>query len=63
MSFLISLAFDDALASMIYKKLYEYGYKNPHIYFVILNPSLYYKEGKSLNEIPNLEGCSASGKR
>ncbi|KLU64178.1 hypothetical protein DEAC_c38110 [Desulfosporosinus acididurans] len=42
----------DALASMIYKKLYEYGYKNPHIFFVILTPSLYYKEGKPLNEIP-----------
>ncbi|USG68294.1 DUF1904 domain-containing protein [Brevibacillus ruminantium] len=41
----------DALASMIYKKLSEYGY-HPHIFFVILSPSLYYKEGKPLNEIP-----------
>ena len=37
----------DAIALMIHEKLYEYGY-NPHVFFVILNPSLYYKEGKPI---------------
>ncbi|UUZ85372.1 DUF1904 domain-containing protein [Paenibacillus sp. P26] len=42
----------DAVASMIHTKLCDCGYPNPHIFFVILSPSLYYKEGKPLNEIP-----------
>ncbi|WP_238457386.1 DUF1904 family protein [Alkalihalophilus pseudofirmus] len=42
----------DHLASMINKKLTDYGYTNVHVFFVILNPDLYYKEGKPLKEIP-----------
>jgi hypothetical protein len=42
----------DALASKMYSILSEYGYKNVHIFFIILTPSLYYKEGRPLKEIP-----------
>lgn len=44
----------DAVAAMIHEKLCEFGYKNSHVFFVILSPSLYYKEGKPVNEIPKL---------
>lgn len=42
----------DALAAMIDAKLSECGYRRPHIFFVILSPALYYKEGKPLHAIP-----------
>ncbi|WP_028595026.1 DUF1904 family protein [Paenibacillus assamensis] len=42
----------DAVASMIYAKVSDYGCQHPHIFFVILSPSLYYKEGKPLNALP-----------
>ncbi|WP_332692711.1 DUF1904 family protein [Halalkalibacter lacteus] len=42
----------DAIASMIYKKISEYGYYYAHIFYVILTHELYYKEGKPLQEIP-----------
>jgi len=42
----------DSIAAMIYEQLSEYGFK-PHIFFVILTPSLYYKEGKPLQGIPS----------
>jgi len=43
----------DAIASMIHKKFSELGLSHIHIFFVILSPSLYYKEGKPLHEHPN----------
>ncbi|MBD8499596.1 DUF1904 family protein [Paenibacillus arenosi] len=42
----------DAVASMIYAKLSDYGCQHPHIFYVILSPSLYYKEGKPLHALP-----------
>lgn len=50
----------DALASMLYDMLKEHGYTNVHIFFVILTPSLYYKEGRPLKEIPKIEVSSSS---
>ncbi|ARK29625.1 DUF1904 family protein [Halalkalibacter krulwichiae] len=44
----------DAIAAMIYRLVNNYGYKNAHIFFVILQPGLYYKEGVALNEIPKV---------
>ncbi|WP_027415927.1 DUF1904 family protein [Aneurinibacillus terranovensis] len=45
----------DALASRLYSLLSEHGYKNIHIFFVMLTHSLYYKEGSPLTEIPSLK--------
>jgi len=42
----------DEIAEMIYKILSEYGFNQTHIFFVMLSPSLYYKEGLPLNQIP-----------
>ncbi|MDB5052249.1 MAG: hypothetical protein JWM44_299 [Bacilli bacterium] len=44
----------DEIAKMIYKILSEYGYKHTHIFFIMLTPSFYYKEGLPLKEIPRL---------
>lgn len=40
----------DSLAARLYTLLKEYGYANIHIFFVLLTPSLYYKEGQSLGK-------------
>jgi Domain of unknown function (DUF1904) len=40
----------DAIASKLNRMLTEFGYDNVHIFFVILSPGLYYKEGKSLTK-------------
>jgi hypothetical protein len=50
----------DALASKLHAMLSEYGYENVHIFFVILTPSLYYKEGQPLKEIPSIKQTTAS---
>ncbi|WP_368504987.1 DUF1904 family protein [Alkalihalophilus sp. As8PL] len=42
----------DEIAAMINHLLKGYGYSNIHIFYIILNPELYYKEGMPLNEIP-----------
>lgn len=42
----------DALAAMMHQLLKARGAEHVHIYFVILTPSLYYKEGIPLKEIP-----------
>ncbi len=42
----------DALASMLYRIVSTYGYENTHIFFILLNPSLYYKEGKPISASP-----------
>ncbi|TVX93422.1 DUF1904 family protein [Paenibacillus agilis] len=42
----------DAVAAMIHAKVSEYGCHRVHIFYVILSPSLYYKEGKPLNALP-----------
>jgi hypothetical protein len=38
----------DEIAKKIHKILSEYGFKQTHIFFVILTPSFYYKEGLPL---------------
>lgn len=38
----------DAAASMLNRLLLEHGYENVHIFFVILNPLVYYKNGEPL---------------
>lgn len=40
----------DALAARLYTLLQEAGYANIHIFFVLLTPSLYYKEGQALEK-------------
>ncbi|GAB6991471.1 DUF1904 family protein [Paenibacillus pini] len=42
----------DAIAAMIHSLLEEHGYSHTHIFYILLNPSLYYKEGLPLREIP-----------
>ncbi|MGN7359946.1 DUF1904 family protein [Paenibacillus sp. SAF-054] len=42
----------DAIAKMINEHLKRQGYDRAHIFYVLLQPSLYYKEGLPLNEIP-----------
>ncbi|CAG7599187.1 hypothetical protein PAESOLCIP111_00291 [Paenibacillus solanacearum] len=42
----------DALASAMNRLFDEFGCHHVHIYFVILYPTLYYKEGKPLKVIP-----------
>ncbi len=49
----------DRIASMLYELLGHFGYRDVHIFFVLLTPSLYYKEGLPLQEIewlPELAG-------
>ncbi|BAU25962.1 uncharacterized protein DUF1904 [Aneurinibacillus soli] len=41
----------DTLAARLYELLKRNGYATIHIFFVILTPSLYYKEGSPLKEI------------
>lgn len=41
-----------AIAEQLNSILDSYGYLHTHIFFVLLNPSLYYKEGQPLKEIP-----------
>ncbi|TBL76641.1 DUF1904 family protein [Paenibacillus thalictri] len=42
----------DAVASAMHSLLSKYGFHQVHIYFILLSPSLYYKEGKPLITIP-----------
>ncbi|QRG65565.1 DUF1904 family protein [Brevibacillus choshinensis] len=35
----------DAIAYMIHEILKPHGFENTHIFFILLSPSLYYKEG------------------
>jgi len=39
----------DAAAAMLNRLLLEYGFDNIHIFFVILNPQVYYKNGEPLS--------------
>lgn len=40
----------DAIAQWLHERLQERGYERAHIYYVLLNPALYYKEGKPLKD-------------
>lgn len=41
----------DAIAAALHTILSRYGYQDVHIFFVLLTPSLYYKEGMPLQNI------------
>lgn len=41
----------DHIAAGLYELLGHFGYRDVHIFFVLLSPSLYYKEGAPLKNI------------
>lgn len=41
----------DTIAAALHAILSRYGYRDAHIFFVLLAPSLYYKEGMPLQNI------------
>ena len=41
----------DAIVATLYAILGRFGYRHVHIFFVLLVPSLYYKEGRPLQNI------------
>ncbi|MFZ2949294.1 MAG: DUF1904 family protein [Desulfuromonadaceae bacterium] len=41
----------DAIAATLHAMLSSHGYRDVHIFFVLLAPSLYYKEGMPLQNI------------
>lgn len=51
----------DAIAKNIYDVLSRFGYRDVHIFFVLLTPSLYYKEGQPLKDIRWLQESRPSG--
>lgn len=42
----------DAIAKRIHDLLSKHGYTQVHIFFVLLSPSLYYREGQPVQQIP-----------
>lgn len=44
----------DEIAAMLDALLKTYGYPQVHIFFVLLSPSLYYKEGLPLHPFPSV---------
>jgi len=41
----------DYIVAMLYEVLSRFGYPDVHIFFVLLTPSLYYKEGMPLKDV------------
>jgi hypothetical protein len=41
----------DRIAANLNELLCHFGYRNVHIFFVLLSPSLYYKEGVRLQQV------------
>jgi len=48
----------DAIVENLYGLLSQFGYRDVHIFFVLLAPSLYYKEGRPLQNISWLPACA-----
>ncbi len=46
----------DRIAAMLHGLLSHFGYGDVHIFFVLLTPSLYYKEGAPLTDISWITG-------
>lgn len=44
----------DRIAAMLNQLFVEHGVLNVHIFYILLTPSLYYKEGQPLKEAPRL---------
>lgn len=51
----------DAIAGTMHDLLSHFGYRDVHIFFVLLAPSLYYKEGRPLKHISWLQGSVPAG--
>ena len=51
----------DAIAGNLHGLLSHFGYRDVHIFFVLLTPSLYYKEGVPLKNISWLSECLPHG--
>lgn len=45
----------DDIAATLHDLLSHFGYRNVHIFFVLLTPSLYYKEGRPLKNVSWLQ--------
>jgi Domain of unknown function (DUF1904) len=43
----------DQLVAKLHQLLEEKGFSNTHIFFILLSPSLYYKNGQPLENIPS----------
>lgn len=41
----------DSIAAALYDLLSQFGYRDVHIFFVLLSPALYYKQGAPLKNI------------
>lgn len=52
----------DAIAAILHGLLSGWGYGDAHIFFVLLNPSLYYKQGAPLGNISWLPNGSPHGR-
>jgi hypothetical protein len=50
----------DSIAAALHAMLGRHGYGDVHIFFVLLTPSLYYKEGMPLKNAPWLSDSYAS---
>jgi hypothetical protein len=51
----------DAIAENLNDLLCHFGYRDVHIFFVLLTPSLYYKEGRPLKNISWLQDYISHG--
>lgn len=51
----------DRIAATLYDLLSQYNYPGTHIFFVLLTPSLYYKEGMPLKNLHWLPECHFHG--
>src|SRR6185369_2622641 len=53
----------DAIAATLHAILGRHGYRDVHIFFVLLAPSLYYKEGVPLQNISWLPACEMAPRK
>lgn len=51
----------DAIAATLHDLLGRFGYRDVHIFFVLLTPSLYYKQGLPLQNISWLPAYAGQG--
>ncbi|HEY6008428.1 MAG TPA: DUF1904 family protein [Geobacteraceae bacterium] len=51
----------DRIAENLHGLLSHFGYQDVHIFFVLLNPSLYYKQGAPLKNVSWLPECPPHG--
>lgn len=51
----------DAIVANLHNLLSQFGYRHVHIFFVLLTPSLYYKEGVPLRNVSWLQENMSHG--